>query len=114
MDEYFRNQPRAINASASSGWECRELSVRHRTSKSKEHEDKIMGNLEGDGEILLEAKLGSAAENLMRYENLWKKNLYCAIKSLREMQYERLERKNEFLQNKAKKRPKETLNKHCF
>jgi len=104
MDNYFLSNPKAITTSATAGWECRELSLRNQTSNSKEEKNQYSGNLEGEGNITFEAKLGSAADSLIRYENLWKKNLYRAISSLREMQADRLGTSKEtaILQNKPK------------
>jgi hypothetical protein len=105
MDSYFLEKPKALSTSASASWECRELSLRNLTSNAKEEKNQYTGNLEGEGNITFEAKLGSAADSLIRYENLWKKNLYRAITSLREMQADRLNTSKEtaILQNKPSK-----------
>jgi hypothetical protein len=89
MDGYVINKPRSLGNGACFGWECKEFSVRSQSSKSKEQEDTILGATEGGGRMVFEAKLGNAAESLVRYENLWKKNLYRAIEKLHELQAQR-------------------------
>lgn len=89
MDGYVINKPRSLGTGACFGWECKEFSVRSQSSKSKEQEDTILGATEGGGRMVFEAKLGNAAESLVRYENLWKKNLYRAIEKLHELQAQR-------------------------
>jgi hypothetical protein len=89
MDDYFLAQPKALSTSASAGWECSGLLLRNRSSKSKECEEKYLGDSEGAGNITFEAKVESAAESLIRYENIWNKNLHRAIKALRELQQDR-------------------------
>ena len=89
MDDYFLAQPKALSTSASAGWERSGLLLRNRSRKSKECEEKYLGDSEGAGNITFEAKLESAGESLIRYENIWKKNLYRAIKALRELQQDR-------------------------
>lgn len=104
MDSYFLSKPQAITTSAS-GWECREVSLRKQTSNSKENSTQYVGDQEGSGTVVFEAKLGSSADNLVRYENLWKKNFYKAINSLREIQADRLgvSKESAILQNKPKR-----------
>ena len=60
-----------------------------RSQSSKSCEFTAAAKTDGDGRVVLEAKLGNAAESLVRYENLWKKNLYRAIDKLHELQTER-------------------------
>jgi hypothetical protein len=106
MEHYYLTTSKPLSTSAASGWEFRELSLRNRTSKSKEEDEKYADrNFEGEGHIVFEAKLGNAAESLMRCENLWKKNLYRAMKIIREMQSQRLavDKEDAILRNKAKK-----------
>jgi hypothetical protein len=90
MDGYFLSQPKALSTSVGAGWECNGLILRQRSSKSKEDDLDYGGTFEGAGNVTFEAKLESAAESLIRYENIWKKNLYRAIKTLRELQEGRL------------------------
>ena len=76
----FSKQHDKVRDAARGGWDCRELVV------------KIGGNehlrfpSDKENRVQFEAKLGNSTDSLLRYETTWKRDLYKAMSTLREMQ----------------------------
>lgn len=75
------------NAIESSGWDCKELTIRVGAPK---FEEDIFLELEPKASVQFEAKLSTSAETFLRYEVAWKKDMYRALETLKKLQQTRL------------------------
>ena len=69
---------------AGSGWDCEELVIKIGAEKEGEH------TLFPKPDVQFEAKLGTSADNCLRYEAAWKRDLYKALETLKNIQQARL------------------------
>jgi hypothetical protein len=84
------SRPDDLRSAIPFGWECRELVL---TVLGKQSEEKKTSSVEDNktekgGRLGFEAKLGTSADSLLRYESSWKRDLYRAIAALRNLQLE--------------------------
>jgi len=77
-------------SAARRGWECEELIVRTdtRNSQKEEGHDETKNRA---GQVHIEARLTNSIDSLLRYTASIKRDLYRAIRALRDIQRERLE-----------------------
>jgi hypothetical protein len=83
----FSKQEKRVCDTARGGWECTELVVR----VGGKDEPDIMDDSFTFGEkkkstLQFQARLGNSANTIMRYVNTWKRDLYRAIETLRNLQ----------------------------
>lgn len=79
-------------SAAGLGWDCQELIIRTGSRKFEEARvDELADQKSKSGQVLIEAKLTSAIETIMRYQTFLKKDYYRAIAMLREIRRERRE-----------------------
>jgi hypothetical protein len=80
-----------LYAATEQGWDAQELIVRTGTRTSEEQES-FLGNMtDRAGHIVVEAKLTSSLETILRYQAAIKRDYYRSLGVLRELQRDRLE-----------------------
>jgi hypothetical protein len=79
-----------MRSAARRGWECQDLIVRTGTRNS-EQEERLEETKNKAGQVQIEARLTNSIESLLRYTASIKRDLYRAIRALRDIQRERVE-----------------------
>ena len=85
IGDAISEQHTKLRSAAKSGWECREVLITVGGNKFAE-ESKFSGETETRAKTQLQARLGSSGETLLRYETAWRRDLYRAIETLKNMQ----------------------------
>jgi hypothetical protein len=79
-------------SAAGLGWDCQQLTIRTGSRKFEEARVDELADQKGkSGQVLIEARLTSAIDSIIRYQNSLKKDYYRAIAMLREIRRERRE-----------------------
>ncbi len=77
-------------SAAQLGWDCQELIVRTGTRNSEQEEASgSMDRTDKSGHVQIEAKLNTSMDSILRYEAALKRDLYRAIRTLRDIQQQR-------------------------
>jgi hypothetical protein len=71
-----------------SGWDCKELTIK--VGAQRPDDDLLVEPEEVKPQVQFEAKLGTSAETFLRYESAWKKDMYRALATLKNVQQARL------------------------
>jgi hypothetical protein len=90
LRENVEAQELSFFAATQQGWSARELSVRTASRNSGE-EEALLGMTDKTGQVMVEAKMSSSLETLLRYGTSIRRDFYKALKVLCQLQRERLE-----------------------
>jgi hypothetical protein len=86
-------QDNGSRSAAQLGWDCQELTIRSGSSNSEEADsDGLSDPKSKRGHVLIEAKLNSSIDTVLRYQTALKRDFYRAIATLRDLQRERREK----------------------
>ncbi len=78
------------DSAAQLGWDCQELIVRTGTRNFEQDEPRTgLDKMGKSGQVQIEAKLHTSLDSILRYEAALKRDLYRALKTLREIQQQR-------------------------
>lgn len=91
LKENEEAQGLSLFAATQQGWSARELSVRTGSRNSGEEESLLGDMTDKTGHIIVEAKMASSLETLLRYGASIRRDFYKALQVLRQLQQERLE-----------------------
>jgi vacuolar-type H+-ATPase subunit I/STV1 len=84
-------QENGLRSAAQLGWDCQELIIRIATSRSEQEDASIMSEKKAkSGNLVIEAKLNSSIDTVVRYQAAIKRDFYRAIATLRDVQRERV------------------------
>jgi hypothetical protein len=82
-------QPNGSHSAAQLGWDCHELLVRTGTSESEQEGEKSPGDRKGkSGHVLIEAKLNTSLDTILRYQAAANRDLRETIKTLKSLRPE--------------------------
>ena len=90
LRENVEAQALSFFAADQQGWSARELSVRT-GSRNREEETVIGEKIDKTGHVIVEAKMSSSLDTLLRYGASIRRDFYKALEVLRQLQQERLE-----------------------
>jgi hypothetical protein len=90
LRENLEAQELSLFAATQQGWSARELSVRTGSRNSGE-EEALLGMTDKTGQVMVEAKMSSSLETLLRYGTSIRRDFYKALKVLCQLQRVRLE-----------------------
>jgi hypothetical protein len=83
----FSKQEKKVRNAARAGWDCRELIVKvGGNDEPSSMELSFSSQEKKKSRLQFEAKLGDSADTILRYQTTWKRDLYRAIESLRNLQ----------------------------